>query len=104
MSQETLKKQKNAPLSVDKIAFFCCERTVKRCVNVGKNSKKVCDFALLTNSTNWNLFDSDYLPFFFAMCETMEQTIIPITNGIAKSSPTSQGALLPGAYRRTVQL
>jgi hypothetical protein len=46
---------------------------------------------------NWNLFDSDYLPFFFAMYETMEQTIIPITNGIAKSSPTSQGALLPGA-------
>ena len=25
-----------------------CERTAKRCINVGKNSKKVCDFALLT--------------------------------------------------------
>ena len=27
---------------------FCCERAVKRCVNVSKSSKKVCDFALLT--------------------------------------------------------
>ena len=27
---------------------FCCLRAVKRCVNVGKNSKKVCDFVLLT--------------------------------------------------------
>ena len=25
-----------------------CERAVKRCIKVGKNSKKVCDFALLT--------------------------------------------------------
>ena len=59
---------------------------------------------LIINDLGMILFDSDYFPFFFAMCETMEQTIIPITNGIAKSSPTSQGALLPGAYRRTVQL
>ena len=27
---------------------FTCERAVKRCVKVGENSKKVCDFALLT--------------------------------------------------------
>ena len=31
------------------IGCFCfCERAVKRCVKVGKNSEKVCDFALLT--------------------------------------------------------
>ncbi len=30
--------------------------------------------------------------------------MIPITNGIANRSPTSQGALLPCTYRRTVQL
>ena len=26
---------------------FVCERAVKRCVNVGKNSKKVCNFTRL---------------------------------------------------------
>ena len=28
--------------------LFCCERAVKKCVNVGKNSEKVCDFVLLS--------------------------------------------------------
>ena len=27
-----------------------CERTVKRCVNVGKNSEKVCDYELFRKS------------------------------------------------------
>lgn len=37
-----------------------------------------------------------YSLFFFAMYETTEQAIIPITNGIARRIPTLQGALLPG--------
>jgi len=29
---------------------FCCLRAVKRCVNVGKNSEKVCDYELFRKS------------------------------------------------------
>ena len=30
---------------------------MKSCINVGKNSKKVCDFVYSYSPTNWNLFD-----------------------------------------------
>ena len=44
----TLRKRKAHKQNL--AAYLCasCERAVKRCINVGKNSKKVCDFALLT--------------------------------------------------------
>ena len=34
----------------DERCLFYCERAVKRCVNVGKNSEKVCDYELFRKS------------------------------------------------------
>ena len=44
--------------------------------------------------TNWNLFDSDYLHFLFAIYETIAQAMMAIANGIINKKPTSQGALV----------
>ena len=55
-------------------------------------------FAFLMYPLNWNLFDSSYLHFLFAICETIEQAMIAIAKGIINKN------LLPKArsYHKSI--
>ena len=55
---------------------FCCERAVKRCIKVGKNSKKVCDFALLTTRQIGICFLTQFSFFVYVLMILVRQIMI----------------------------